>query len=452
MLPTFEEDFDGYLPATYIGKLAVNGISSLFNNDYDAVQNVFEAGGTADPEPGDGSGRARVPEWKGIAPAVTGRAKRLWPVEESEKRFLTVGQARENLPQLGGGDLQPNAGGGTSDVEIAAKVTIELAEDEPSHNGLISMLYEPEEVTYVDTTSDADIYSVHVDEEEGIIWIAYAYKEAPEAGTPFALVRFETTQCEDSRIKLYTDERNAELGLEETDDVIVEGLGHDWKIDYEWTETEDGYTVTATAVCQNNSEHTHTETVTAAYEVTQEPNASQTGTGIYTATFENELFETQTLEVELEKVGAKITVTDYTKGKAETGIDETATYFGDEFGEVEFGIRCAQPCMILIANGDGSYTEIPVIPFEGEYSFKFTITGDTEIVLVLKGDVNLDGKISSRDATKVAKAAVEAITLSAVERLVADANGDGLITGKDATRIAKAAVGSFEFAWTLTGE
>ncbi len=447
LLPTFEEDFDGYLPAAYIGKLAVNGISSLFNNDYDAVRNVFETGGTADPEPGDGSGRARVPEWKGIAPAVTGRAKRLWPAEESEKRFLTVGQARENLPQLGG-DLQPNAGGGTSDVEIAAKVTIELAEDEPSHNGLISMLYEPEEVTYVDTTSDADIYSVHVDEEEGIIWIAYAYKEAPEAGTPFALVRFETTQCEDSRIKLYTDERNAELGLEETDDVIVEGLGHDWKIDYEWTETEDGYTVTATAVCQNNSEHTHTETVTAAYEVTQEPNASQTGTGTYTATFENELFETQTLEVELPLVGAKITVTDYTKGKAETGINEEATYTG----EVEFGIRCAQPCMILMANGDGSYTEIPVIPFEGEYSFKFTITGDTEIVLVLKGDVNLDGKITVRDANLISRYLVtDEFDLSILQSYVADVNGDGKVSVRDANLISRKLVGTGEIDWSTTG-
>ncbi|MBQ5973306.1 MAG: CotH kinase family protein [Oscillospiraceae bacterium] len=72
---------------------------------------------------------------------------------------------------------------------------------------------------------------------------------------------------------------------------------------YEWIETADGWTVTATAVCSNDPAHVETETVTAAYEVTAAPTCTSAGVGTYTATFTIATFETQTKKVDLEATG-----------------------------------------------------------------------------------------------------------------------------------------------------
>ena len=79
--------------------------------------------------------------------------------------------------------------------------------------------------------------------------------------------------------------------------------GHLWtQPAYTWTETEYGYTVTATAVCENDPEHVLTETVDAEYSVVLEPSYTHGGEGLYTAEFENEVFETQTKPVSIDRL------------------------------------------------------------------------------------------------------------------------------------------------------
>ena len=86
-------------------------------------------------------------------------------------------------------------------------------------------------------------------------------------------------------------------------DITVRGLAHSWgEASYEWTATDDGYTVTASIACTREgcsyypAENPMTETVTAVYAVTAEPTETEAGTGVWTAEFTNNRFSTQTLD------------------------------------------------------------------------------------------------------------------------------------------------------------
>ena len=75
-------------------------------------------------------------------------------------------------------------------------------------------------------------------------------------------------------------------------------LGHAYgEVTYTWTETETGYTVTASRVCANDNKHVESETVTAVLSVETDATCSSEGKGIYTAAFTNTAFTTQTKDV-----------------------------------------------------------------------------------------------------------------------------------------------------------
>ncbi|MBR5093598.1 MAG: Ig-like domain-containing protein, partial [Oscillospiraceae bacterium] len=174
-----------------------------------------------------------------------------------------------------------SAEGGEYNEEHESSVTIEIAETEDSHNGLISLAYDPENMTFVDfeVNEDVSITSVHVDDEKGIITMAYANRvsdnaELPvrtavddyiEAGTVLVTLNF-TVGCLDSEGEVDTLERNEELELDEIEDLVVHGSGHAWgEPTWEWA--EDYSSATATFVCENDPEHTETVDAELSSEV-----------------------------------------------------------------------------------------------------------------------------------------------------------------------------------------
>jgi len=71
---------------------------------------------------------------------------------------------------------------------------------------------------------------------------------------------------------------------------------HDWGTpSYSWS--ADNKTVTATRTCTKDASHVESETVNTTSEVTKEATCEEKGVTTYTATFENEAFETQTKAV-----------------------------------------------------------------------------------------------------------------------------------------------------------
>ena len=77
---------------------------------------------------------------------------------------------------------------------------------------------------------------------------------------------------------------------------VVPALTHDWsEPTYDWA--ADNSSVTATRVCGNDETHIQTEQVNTISEVTLDPTVEAPGETTYTATFEAEYFEEQTLTI-----------------------------------------------------------------------------------------------------------------------------------------------------------
>ena len=226
-------------------------------------------------------------------------------------------------------------------------------------------------------------------------------------------------------------------------------LGHRYgDPEYTWIlEEDETYTVIAAAVCLNDPAHELTEIVTAIYEVITEPTETENGMGCYTAVFLDELFTTQVKYVVLPKFGPDgyhIHVADYTKGKAAISIDSQALYEG----AVSFTVWAEEACAVGIDNGDGTYTRLLCNTVDGEHFYQLTVTdGDVYLVLVFKGDEDLNGTVSLQDSTRIKRIMVESLTATALEQFAGDTNDNDQIETRDATCIARVMVGSYEIPW-----
>jgi len=220
---------------------------------------------------------------------------------------------------------------------------------------------------------------------------------------------------------------------------------------YEWTETETGYSVTATVSCKFCDEVIVTETVEAELEVITEATAEEPGQGIYTATFESELFETQTKEVELPKLEGGMTLqirvladTDtiaIAQGDTPVELDETlatGTLTADEQHKVSFTVSNPQACIVLIAetNEDDETVyeriEAQETEVEGVYLFEATVEEGAEIIVAVRGDINLDGVTDLKDAMIVMQSYSQAYIPTELEVLIADFDDDVELSLKDA--------------------
>ncbi|MBR6157467.1 MAG: DUF4214 domain-containing protein [Lachnospiraceae bacterium] len=107
--------------------------------------------------------------------------------------------------------------------------------------------------------------------------------------------------CETSGSIVYTAEFTNKLFSDQTKTVEIPALGHKYgEPTYEWA--TDNTSVTATAVCEHDESHVVIETVKTRVETT-EPTCEEAGEKTYTASFENELFETQTKTEVMEALG-----------------------------------------------------------------------------------------------------------------------------------------------------
>ena len=228
---------------------------------------------------------------------------------------------------------------------VATEGVIPFSESVASENGLFAVVYDPETLTLTDNakgTADNLYVAIHVDTENGIVTVAYAMKgETPlAANTPIATLTFEAQTCGEgeSTIEVDTRERGEDLELNEQEEIPFPALDHIWGTPtYEWTQVENGWTCTATRVCERNSEHVETETVTAVRTETADK-------AVYTATFENEAFEEQVKEVDLGYylVGSVTSWAVDTTKKFEVNADNASEYLlqitlaaGDEFKAVK---------------------------------------------------------------------------------------------------------------------
>ncbi|MBR5930878.1 MAG: Ig-like domain-containing protein, partial [Lachnospiraceae bacterium] len=110
----------------------------------------------------------------------------------------------------------------------------------------------------------------------------------------------EVTSSVDGNTTTYTASITVN-GTTKTDTKVVTAHVHSYEKNYTWS--NNFTTCTASAVCSGCAEgvegHSFTEQVTASYNETKPASCTTPGSGTYTATFTNELFETQTKDVEI---------------------------------------------------------------------------------------------------------------------------------------------------------
>ena len=157
-----------------------------------------------------------------------------------------------------------------------------------------------------------------------------------------------------------------------------------------------------------------------------------------------------------ESDGAGIKVSDYTQGSQDTS-NKTASVEGnlitdeDSFtGTVTVHVSCDHACVVALENDDGTYTRLSGNEASQGCDFVFdTDNRDVKLVIALKGDTDLNGRITSKDGSITMKAAVNKFDLTGLQELAADADANGRITSKDGSIILKSAVGKYTAQWDV---
>ena len=95
----------------------------------------------------------------------------------------------------------------------------------------------------------------------------------------------------------------------------------------------------------------------------------------------------------------------------------------------------------------GAYKAIPAVAnADGSYSFTAP-EGVTEVLLVIKGDANLDGKVVAADAGFLNLSVIGRKTLTAEQAFAGDVTGDGRIVSADAGQVNLSVIGRKTLAW-----
>mgnify|MGYP004486994427 CR=1 FL=1 len=251
-------------------------------------------------------------------------------------------------------------------------------------------------------------------EEEGEIVYTATFENKTETD------KKDDAKAEDTK---KADAKAAESGLfkTQTKAVKINALGHKYgEVTYTWNQTDNGYTCTASRVCENDSNHGETETVEASMEVTKAPTCEEEGEEVYTAVFTNEAFETQTQTVKTDALGHRFGDVSYEWTKTDKGYTCTASavcdvdsYTATETVEAAAEVTKAPTCE---EKGEETYTAVFTNPaFEtqtqtveigalghlyGEVSYKWTKTD--------KGYTCTATRICQNDNTHVDKEAVAA--------------------------------------------
>lgn len=193
-------------------------------------------------------------------------------------------------------------------------------------------------------------------EEEGEIVYTATFENKTETD------KKDDAKAEDTK---KADAKAAESGLFKTQTraVKINALGHKYgEVTYTWNQTDNGYTCTASRVCENDSSHGETETVEASREVTKAPTCEEEGEEVYTAVFTNEAFETQTQTVKTGALGHRFGDVSYEWTKTDKGYTCTASavcdvdsYTATETVEAAAEVTKAPTCE---EKGEETYTAV----------------------------------------------------------------------------------------------
>jgi len=142
--------------------------------------------------------------------------------------------------------------------------------------------------------------------------------------------------------------------------------------------------------------------------------------------------------------GAEEPVTDITVVYKGAALANAFTVEGNVV-TVTFSIACK---VGYWSEADGKYIAIPAVANpDGSYSFTAP-EGVTEVLLVVKGDVNGNGEVDNTDVTQTKATSLERRTLTAEAYFAADVNNNGEIDNTDVTQIKATSLGRRTLSWS----
>lgn len=105
-----------------------------------------------------------------------------------------------------------------------------------------------------------------------------------------------------------------------------------------------------------------------------------------------------------------------------------------------------KPCKVGYLGSDGKYIAISAVASGSSYTFTAP-DGVTEVILVIKGDVNGDGEIKNSDALKLNATLLNKTTMTSVQTFAADVNADNAIKNSDSLKLNAVLLNKSTFAW-----
>lgn len=126
--------------------------------------------------------------------------------------------------------------------------------------------------------------------------------------------------------------------------------------------------------------------------------------------------------------------------------DNTPAY---EVEDTSLTVTYSMPCAVAYTTDGVTYTRIKATSgSDGSYVYDLAdIPADAKISVVVKGDVNGDGKISAADVTRLNAIALGRIEPTGDRSFASDVNEDGKISAADVTRLNAVALGRTSLVW-----
>ena len=109
-------------------------------------------------------------------------------------------------------------------------------------------------------------------------------------------------------------------------------------------------------------------------------------------------------------------------------------------------VTYSQPCRVGYLSGENYVGLTAAANADGSYSF--TAPDEvTEVILVMKGDIDANGLVEGSDVTQLKAAFLGKKTLTATQIFASDIDANGLVEGSDVTQLKAAFLGKKELTW-----
>lgn len=216
----------------------------------------------------------------------------------------------------------------------------------------------------------------------------------------------DKTDCTEKGERTYTATFTHKCFKPQTKIEALDPIGHDWdEPEYSWAKKDDGWYCTAKSTCKRDASHVEEQTVKAAVETTP-ATCTEAGKDVYTATFDGDVFESQTRDDVIPALDHDWGEPEYSWAKQDDGWYCTAerTCKRDashvEMETVKATYEVTTPATTK-KEGVGTYTAI----FENE---AFETQTKTEAIAKLPAEPSKPSENTQKPAQKKAKSAVPA--------------------------------------------